>query len=186
MYLLVGVLLKVWNIINISLFKIGNFVCNGDMMSKNNIDYSGLLAQITQITKKAYKLSDVKDQLETVGFDVVRFKDGDKGAELWEVQPADDGDYIVALYDEDENTKTASNWSVVITKTAELLQIAYKGDPLVRLSFTKLGIPREELGKVPQYLPEKLASSKKLVKALLNELSAEAKQEVYNKYPELA
>lgn len=152
-------------------------------MSKNEIDYSGL---VTQITKKAYKLSDVKDQLETVAFDVVRFRDGDKGAELWEVQNAADGDYIVALYEEEDNTKTANDWSVVVTKTAGLLQVAYKNDPLVRLPFTKLGIPREELGKVTQYLPEKLASNKKLVKALLNELSAEAKQEVYKKYPELA
>lgn len=155
----------------------------GDMMPKSEIDYSGLAAQIT---KKAYKLSDVKDQLETVAFDIVRFKDADKGAELWEVQSADDGDYIVALYPEDENTKTAADWSVVITKTAGLLQVAYKGDPLVRVACTKLGIPHEELCKVPQYLPEKLASNKKLVKALLNELTAEAKQQVYKKYPELA
>ena len=41
-------------------------------MPKFSIDYSGL----AQIQKKAYRLSDVKDQLETVAFDVVRFKDG--------------------------------------------------------------------------------------------------------------
>jgi hypothetical protein len=153
----------------------------GDVMPKETIDFSTLLV------KKAYKLSEVQDQLETVAFDIVRFKDGDKGAELWEVQSSDDGDYIVALYDEDENAKTAvSDWSVVITKTAGLLQVAYKCDPLVRLPFTKLGIPREELGKVSQYLPEKLTSNKKLVKALLNELTTEAKQEVLKKYPELA
>lgn len=149
-------------------------------MSKYQVDYSALL------TKKAYRLADVKDQLETVAFDVVRFKDGDKGAELWEVQSADDGDYIVALYGDEEGAKTACDWSVLITKTAGILQVAYKGDPLVRLPFTKLGIPREELGQVTQYLPEKLTSNKKLVKALLNELTAEAKQEVFKKYPELA
>jgi hypothetical protein len=154
------------------------------MMPKFNVDYSGLAQQM--MVKKAYKLSDVKDQIETVAFDVVRFKDGDKAAQLWEVQSADDGDYIVALYDEEDTTKTANDWSVAITKTAGLLQVSYKGDPLVRLPFTKLGIPRDQLGKVPQYLPEKLTSNKKLVKALLNELSAEAKEEVFKKYPELA
>ena len=153
-------------------------------MPKFNIDYSGL---VNQITKKAYKLADVKDQLETVAFDVVRFKDGDKGAELWQVQSAEDGDYIVALYDEDEETsKTANDWSVVVTKTAGVLQVSYKGDPLVRVPFTKLGIPREELGQVTQYLPEKLSANKKLVKALLKELTPEAKQTVLSKYPELA
>lgn len=153
-------------------------------MPKFNIDYSGLA---TQITKRAYKLSDVQDQIETVAFDVVRFRDNDKGADLWQVQSAEDGDYIVALYEEDEEaTKTSADWGVFISKVAGTLQISYKGDPIVKLAATKLGIPREELGQVPHYLPEKLAANKKLVKALLSELSPAAKQEVLNKYPELA
>ena len=161
----------------------------GDRMVKFLIDYSNLANQIAkkEITKKAYKLSDVKDQIETYAFDVVRFKDGDKAADLWEVQSTDDGDYIVALYDEDDPSKTASNnWGVFLTKTASMLQVAYKGDPLVLVAINKLGIPREEVGEVLHYLPEKLASNKKLVRALLGELSDEIKQEVYKKYPELA
>jgi hypothetical protein len=152
-------------------------------MSKYTVDYTNLA---NQITKRAYRLADVKDQLETVAFDVVRFKDGDKGADLWQVQSADDGDYIVALYaDDEENTKNANPWGVNISKTAGDLQVSYKGDPLVRVASSKLGIPRTELSKVEQYLPEKLAENKKLVKALLNELSPSAKQEVLKKYPEL-
>lgn len=155
-------------------------------MPKFSIDYSSL----AKITKKAYRLSDVKDQLETVAFDIVRFKDGDKGAELWQVQNADDGDYIVALYDEDEVEKTASAhsanpWGVFVTKNGSDLQISYKGDPLVRLASSKLGIPSAELHKAEQYLPEKLATNKKLVKALLSELSEAARQEVSKRYPEL-
>lgn len=151
-------------------------------MSKYSIDYSGLA---NQITKKAYRLADVKDQLETVAFDVVRFKDGDKGAELWQVQNAEDGDYIVALYDEEELDKTAASWSVLVTKNGSDLQVSYKGDPLVRLSASKLGIPSAELHKAEKYLPEKLATNKKLVKALLSELSETARQEVSRRYPEL-
>lgn len=150
-------------------------------MSKFGLDYSGLA---NQITKKAYRLSDVKDQLETVAFDVVRFKDGDKGAELWQVQNAADGDYIVALYD-DEEEKTASLWSVFVTKNGNDLQISYKGDPLVRMSSAKLGIPSTELHQAEKYLPEKLATNKKLVKALLSELNDAARQEVSKRYPEL-
>lgn len=151
-------------------------------MPKFSIDYSGL----AQLTKKAYRLADVKDQLETVAFDVVRFKDGDKGADLWQIQSADDGDYIVALY-EDEVEKTASSnpWGVFVTKNGHDLQISYKGDPLVRLASSKLGIPSTELHKAEQYLPEKLAANKKLVKALLSELSEAARQEVSRRYPEL-
>lgn len=150
-------------------------------MPKDSIDYSRL---DTAVYKKAYKLSDVKDQLETVAFDIVRFKDGDKGADLWQVQNADDGDYIVALYQPDEAEKTAL-WEVTVSKTATDLQVSYKGDPIVRLAASKLGIPRHELKQAEGYLPAKLAENKKLVKALLNELVETAKKEVLSKYPEL-
>lgn len=153
-------------------------------MKNFSIDYSIL---DNKITKKAYRLSDVKEQLETVSFDIVRFKDSDKGAELWQIQSAEDGDYIVALYEEEaELDKTASSvWSVLVTKSGQDLQVSYKGDPLVRLSAKKLGIPSNELHKAERYLPEKLATNKKLVKALLSELSDTARHEVSKRYPEL-
>lgn len=146
-----------------------------------SIDYSNLEGKIY---KKAYKFEDVKNHLETVAFDVVRFKDGDKGANLWQVQNSDDGDYIVALYQPDEE-KTACVWDVVINKIAGNLQISYKGDPLVKIACSKLGIPRNELEKVKEYLPTKLSGNKKLVKAMLNELPYLSRQEVLKKYPEL-
>jgi len=150
-------------------------------MSKFNVDYSSLA---NQITKKAYKLSDIKDQLETVAFDVVRFKDSDRSTDLWQVQSADDGEYIVALYQSDEE-KIANLWDVKVNKIAGALEVSYKGDPIVRISASRLGIPNSELNKVPEYLPSKLADNKKLVTALLGELSPSLKQEVLNKYPEL-
>lgn len=151
-------------------------------MPKFSVDYSSLA---NQITKRAYKLSDVKDQLESVAFDVVRFKDSDKSADLWQVQSADDGEYIVALYQPDEEEKMAALWDVAVNKIASSLEVSYKGDPIVRVAASRLGIPFSELNKVPNYLPAKLASNKKLVKALLSELSPAAKQEVLTKYPEL-
>jgi hypothetical protein len=150
-------------------------------MSKFSVDYSVLA---TQITKKAFRLADVKDQLESVAFDVVRFKDSDKSADLWQVQSADDGEYIVALYQPEEEEKTAA-WDVSILKSSGQLQVSYKGDPLVRLNASRLGVPRSEINKVPGYLPAKLATNPKLVKALLNELPESAKNEVLAKYPEL-
>jgi hypothetical protein len=153
-------------------------------MSKISIDYSGLA---NKITKKAYRLSEVQDQIERVAFDIVRFKDGDKGADLWQVQSADDGDYIVALYEEDmEKTASSKNpWTVLVTKSGTDLQISYKGDPLVRFAGSKLGIPPHELHQAEEYLPEKLATNKKLVKALLNDLNESARLEVAQRYPEL-
>lgn len=150
-------------------------------MSKFTINYSNLE---NQVYKKAYKLEDVKDRLEVYAFDVVRFKDGDVGADLWQVQSADDGDYIVSVYQADDE-KPAEDWTVTASHVSGHLQVSYKGDPLVRLASNKLGIPRNELHKVEEYLPNKLAGNKKLVKALLNELNESAKKEVLSKYPEL-
>ena len=144
------------------------------------VDYSQL---DTKLHKKAYKLSEVKDQIEKVSFDIVRFKDQDKSADLWQVQSADDGEYIVALYQpEEEATKTACPWDVAINKAAGDLQVSYKGDPIVRVASHKLGIPRSELNQVASYLPSRLAGNKKLVAALLSELSSSAKNEVLKRY----
>lgn len=148
---------------------------------KQSIDYSKLE---NTIYKKAYKLSDVKDRLESVAFDIVRFKDSDSSANLWQIQNSDDGDYIVALYQNDE-VKTSSHWEVSLLKTAGSIQISYKGDPLVVIASSKLGIPQAELPQVKQYLPAKLAENKKLVSALLKELTPSVRELVINKYPEL-
>jgi hypothetical protein len=149
-------------------------------MSKSSIDYASLG---NVLYKRAYKLSEVRDQLETVAFDIVRFKDSDKHANLWQIQSADDGDYIVALYNDSEEKR--ADWEVSLSKTASHVQISYKGDPIVRVASSKLGLSKDSLDKVKDYLPEKLANNKKLVKALLNELDIPTKKDVLSKYPEL-
>lgn len=153
-------------------------------MSKFGVDFTKLE---DKLLKKAYRLSDVKDQLETVAFDIVRFKDTDKGADLWQIQSADDGEFIVTKYEEADVKKTASAnpWEVVLSTQAKTLNIFYKGDPIVRVASKKLGIAETELSSVERYLPKKLAENKKLVSALLSELPESAKNEVLDKYPEL-
>lgn len=154
----------------------------GDMMSKFEINYSELESAIV---KKAYRLEDVKDRIERVAFDVVRFKDNDEGANLWQIHSADDGDYIVAIYQQEPEEKVASDWSVQVSKVASALLVSYKGDPIVRIAAANIGIPPTELPQAEKYLPKKLSENKKLVKALLNELDESAKNEVLKKYPEL-
>lgn len=153
-------------------------------MSKFGVDFTKLEEQLL---KKAYKLSDVKDQLETVAFDIVRFKDTDKGADLWQIQSADDGEFIVTKYEDVEAKKTASAnpWEVVLSKHAKTLNFFYKGDPIVKVASKKLGIADAELSSVERYLPKKLSENKRLVTALLSELPESAKNEVLDKYPEL-
>lgn len=153
-------------------------------MSKFAVDYTDMERKIY---KKAYKLSEIKDQLETVGFDLVRFKDQDKSADLWQIQSADDGEYIVSIYEEDSSElKASAAWEVFLSKAAGYLQFSYKGEPIVKIAASTLGIPVNELNKVSDYLPAKLATNKKLVNSLLNQLSKSAKNAVLEKYKELA
>lgn len=160
-------------------------------MSKFGVDFIGIdfTKLEDKLLKKAYKYSEVKDQLETVAFDIVRFKDSDKGADLWQIQSADDGEFIVAKYESEDAavTKTASSnpWEVVLSKVGKTLNVFYKGDPIVKMASSKLGIDESELSSVERYLPKKLAENKKLVAALLSELPKSTKNEVLNKYPEL-
>lgn len=154
-------------------------------MSKNfQVDFTKLE---NKLLKKAYKYEDVKDRLEVVAFDIVKFKDGDKGADLWQIQSSDDGEYIVTLYEAADQTKTASArvWEVVLSKTAKSLNVYYKGEPIVAVAADRLGIPTAELSSVESYLPRKLAENKNLVRALLSELPESAKNEVLSRYPEL-
>lgn len=149
-------------------------------LDKDRINYKALE---DKLYKKAYKYSEVKEQLEVVAFDIVRFKDLDKGADLWKVQSSEDGDYIVALYEPEE--KVAVSWEVKVSKASKDLDFYYKGDPIVSISSGKIGIPSNELDKVERYLPGKLANNNKLVKALLSELNKATLDEVLKKYPEL-
>lgn len=152
-------------------------------MSKFTVNYDALHAQFN---KRKFKLADVQHKIKKVAFDIVRFKDDDNSANLWQIQSADDGDYIVALYDE-EQVKTASHkvWAVDIDNLSGNLDIFYKNDHLISIACNKLGIPSSELDEVKSYLPSKLASNKKLVSCLIREMKDSAQKEVAKKYPEL-
>lgn len=156
-------------------------------MSKHSIDYSAL---DKTLNKKTYRLEDVKHRIEKVAFDVVRFKDSDadKIAGLWQIQSSDEGDYIVSLYDEsNDNIKTAStknDWEIV--SQSDKLHFFYKGDPVLKTSASQLDLSERDLINLSRTLPAKLASDKKLVKVVLNQLDSTSKRIIINKYPELA
>jgi hypothetical protein len=137
------------------------------------------------VSKRSYKLSDVQDKIVKIAFDVVRFQDA-PADELWQIQNADDGDYIIALYDEEEKVATASlqPWSVVIKNSD--LHVFYKEEHLCKVASTQLGFKESDLSLAKQYLPRKLASNKNLVKALLNSVDHDTQKSILSKYPELA
>jgi len=152
------------------------------------LDYNTL---DNEIDKKFYRLADVKDKIVKVCFDIVKFRDGNPD-ELWQIQSADDGDYIVAKYDMDavsdklvEKTAALTNvWNVSTTTNGDI-NIFYKGFPVIRSNASNVGIKIEDLADVKAFLPTKLASSKELVQSLLKNLSASQRYELLRLYPEL-
>jgi len=151
------------------------------MSNKFSVNYEDLQKKFN--AKKSYKLEDVKYKIKKVAFDVVRFLETEDIDGLWQVQHRDDGDYIVAMYD--EPIKTASAWSVVSDRNQKNINFFYKDTPIVRLASTKLGIPQEQVSFAIKHLPEKLASNQKLVEGLLLEISPEERTQLLTQFPEL-
>lgn len=156
-------------------------------MPKFSIDYQKLSDSVDYVQKKVFKLADVQHRLEKVGFDVVRFKDGDPD-ELWQIQSADDGEYIVAKYESDEpkpESKTASKWEVLVSESSGDINIFYNGQPITKLGASQLGVSSEDVSTLRRFLPGKLSSDKNFVKALLATLDETSKEAVLKLYPEL-
>lgn len=155
-------------------------------MNKYSVDYNFLDDSLKE-KPKVFKYADVKDRLVKVAFDVVRFVDGDDLSGLWMVNQTDDGEYIVAQYDDSysDTEKTASNWNVYADSSNDGIHIFYKNDPVTKISTASLGIDKDETYLAVDVLSEKLSSNSGLVEGLLEELPAEKRKELLDNHPEL-
>lgn len=137
---------------------------------------------LKKYSDKYLDYNEVKDKLVKVAFDIYRLQD-DKAARLWEVNKADDGNYIVALYsDDDESIEKKSDWSVEINKSANNVNFYYKGEYVTKLSQKEIGLKAEELYS----LPEKISNNKKLISILLKKADDNTRNNLVSKHPELA
>jgi len=154
-------------------------------MRDYSIDYNELSNTVNKVEKNIYRLSDVKHLLDKVAFDVVKFKDSD---ELWQVQDSDDGSYIIARYELDEpeaKKVSATHWDTLVSESSGDINIFYKGQPIVKMAASKLGISSEDVKTIKRFLPGKLASDKSFVKAMLNTLDESSRDAILKLYPEL-
>lgn len=156
-------------------------------MDKFSLDYGYLDKKINQ--KKTYRFNDVKDRLEKVAFDVVRFKDSDNIDGLWQIQATDDGEVIVAMY-EDMPSKSAekkSNWQALSDKVGSVVNIFYNGYPILKVSTASLGVKTlADVELLSEAIVDGLSESVALRSSLLGQLSTEERKELLNKYPEIA
>lgn len=159
-------------------------------MDKFNIDFSKLDKIMN--SPKVYKLADVKDKIEKVAFDIVRFRDNEDTEQLWRVEETVDGPVIVAMYDSDDMVSNSivseasqkTHWAAVSDKFANV-NVFYKGDPITKFAASKMGIPDSEVGILCKWLPKKLASDHDLRMSLLKDLSESARELLVEKYPEI-
>jgi hypothetical protein len=155
-------------------------------MANFSIDYNSLHKTVST---KTYRLDEVKHRLEKVAFDIVRFKDSNDIDELWQIQSADDGSYIVAKYNEEPSidTKKASDdktWDVLISQSG-YVNIYYCGTPFAKFAASDLGLSLEDLSTVKRFLPQKLATDKTFIKALLSTLNKSEEQNILATHPEI-
>jgi len=153
-----------------------------------NFDNKDLMKLDSIINKKSFYLKDVKDKIEKVAFDIVKFTDDDFD-KLWQIQSSEDGDYIVALYNDEEEKKISNaslrnEWDVMISNANEI-NIIYKGEVLTKLAAKELGFNEKDLRLVKDYLPKKLSSNKNLVSKLLKDMSEPVRRSIQNRFPEL-
>lgn len=152
-------------------------------MDKHSVDYGVMNKKLSE--KKAYKFNDVKDRLIKIAFDVVKFRDSDNIDGLWQVQSSDDGEVIVALYEDTPKLETKSSWSAVADKTASYVHVFYKNEPVIKIASSTLGMSKDNAVSFEENLPKVLAESAEIRSLLLNELSERDRKSFTTKYPEL-
>lgn len=149
----------------------------------DDADYEKISNKLNR--KAFYFLEDVKDRIEKVAFDVVRFKDSEGLDKLWVVQNQDGRDVIVATYDEEDGLEVKASWEAVASRNGSDVNVYYKGEPVKKFASASLGIPVEEAHVVCRYLPKKLADDSEFRQKFLKGLSAKEREDLVNRFPEL-
>lgn len=144
-------------------------------MSSISVNYAELQTKLSQ--KKAYKLSDVKDRIKKVAFDVVRFVDNDRLDHLWKIEGNGDEEYIVAMYDDEPKIAIASeelDWKTVPDRSGNI-NVFYQNNHIKKISLASIGVPEEDAWLVANSLGNRLASDNKFYDKFVESLTAEEK-----------
>lgn len=154
-------------------------------------DYKTLDNKLT--AKKAYKYEDVKHRLIKIAFDIVRFRDADASIDgLWQIQNTDDGEVIVATYEEKPNLEVmATNWAAKTDKAGSVVNVFYKNSFVKKFSSKDIlpGVSVEDgldIKSLADHLPNSLETNASLRNAFINNLLTNEERESFlSKNPEL-
>jgi|SRR5690606_32676585 len=156
------------------------------MKDKFTVNFDNLSQ--TLLPQRSYRLADVQNRIEKVAYDLVRFRDNEDTEQLWKIQDGSDGPVIVALYGEDgglavESNNEKNDWDALPDKSA--MHIYYKGEPLVSLSSSDMGIPETEFNIARRWLPKKLANDESLQKEIFSKVAGRSRELICQRFPEL-
>lgn len=156
-------------------------------MDKFALDYDSLEKVLDK--PKTFRYDDVKHKLIRVASGIVRFLPDEEPIDgLWQIQATDNGEVIVAMYDEGESSEqitAESSWNVVADSNNKNMHIFYKGEPIKRIAASKAGIASDDVPSFCYNVSKKLNSDKNFRSSLLEELSSVYRMELFSKYPEL-
>ena len=155
-------------------------------MDKYSINYDQLDGGLN--TKKVYRLADVKGRIEKVAFDIVRFIDSENIDGLWRIENRNDGDVIVAMYEESQGKEAKASsdpWSAIADKANTSVSVFYKGEPVRKIAVASVGLQSDDARSLARSLPSMLQSNSALVRKMLKEMNADERTLLVAKYPEL-
>lgn len=148
-------------------------------------DFIGLQQQLDR--ENTIKLADVAHKIERVAFDVVRFRDDDLG-QLWRVEQTDEGDVLVAMYDDDKDieiTASVSDWKAIPDKSEQYVNIFYKNEAISNFKTASVGLDSEDVHIVCSVMRQKLAEDKDFQSKFIESLPKKEQEVLVAKYPEL-
>lgn len=154
------------------------------------IDFEKLNKHFEDKSKKTIKYNDVKDHLEKVAFDIVRFAPEYEEAidGLWRIETTNDGEVILALYSSDSDvvkTASTSEWNVIPDKSLSEINIFYKNEPVTTIKAASLNVESSEVKSFCRHLINKFATDNSAKKLLFRDLDKKTKNYFFTKYPEL-
>src|SRR3990167_2413907 len=143
---------------------------------KFDVNYNNLDGVLNR--PKFYKYSDVKGKLVKVAFDVVRFMEKENIDGLWQIQKTDDGEVILAMYEDEEKHASSNNWNAVPDKTGQSVTVFYKNEPVKNIASAEFGIDSSEISSLCSSLKDGLNNNATLRSALFAELPEVEKTEL--------
>lgn len=147
-------------------------------MNKFSVDYTDLQSKLSK--KRAFRLSDVKEKIKKVAFDIVRFVDSDNVDDLWQIHRDGEDEYIVAMYDEQSEKKASAsattNWKAIPDGSRKNIHIFYKDIAIKKIALAPLGIPEDDAWLMSYSISQKLTSDQSFFNSFVKDLTSIEKQ----------